>query len=57
LGSYPSYYNYMADINRRGPDILGGVPRLSSITALSVRSYPDNEAVLIHSRPETNFNN
>ena len=47
----------MADINRRGPDILGGVPRLSSITALSVRSYLDNEVVLIDSRPETNFNN
>ncbi len=57
LGSYPSYYKYMADINRRGPDILGGVPRLSSLTALSVRSYLDNEAVLIDSRPETNFNN
>ena len=27
LGSYPSYYRYMADINRRGPDVLGGVPR------------------------------
>ncbi|MCH8800014.1 MAG: hypothetical protein IH963_03805 [Chloroflexi bacterium] len=25
LGSYPSYYKYMADINRRGPDILGGI--------------------------------
>jgi hydroxyacylglutathione hydrolase len=47
----------MADINRRGPDILGGVPRLSSLTALSVRSYLDNEAVLIDSRPEKNFNN
>jgi hydroxyacylglutathione hydrolase len=57
LGSYPSYYKYMADINRRGPDILGGVPRLSSLTALSVRSYLDNEAVLIDSRPEKNFNN
>ena len=57
MGSYPSYYKYMADINRRGPDILGGVPRLSSLTALSVRSYLDNEAVLIDSRPETNFNN
>ena len=44
LGSYHSYYKYMADIDRRGPDILGGVPRLSSLTALSVRSYLDDEA-------------
>ena len=56
LGSYPSYYKYMADINRRGPDILGGVPRLSSLTALSVRNYLDHEAVLIDSRPEKLFN-
>jgi len=56
LGSYPSYYKYMADINRRGPDILGGVPRLSSLTALSVRNHLDNEAVLIDARPERSFN-
>ena len=46
----------MADINRRGPDILGGVPRLPSLTALSVRSHLDNEAVLVDARPERNFN-
>lgn len=57
LGSHPSYYKHMADISLRGPDILGGVPRFSSLTALSVRSYLDNEVVLIDSRPETNFNN
>ena len=56
LGTYPSYYKYMADINRRGPDILGGVPRLASLTALSVRNHLDNEAVLIDSRPERSFN-
>ena len=56
LGSYPSYYKYMADINRRGPDILGGVPRLASLTALSVRNHLDNDAVLIDARPERSFN-
>ena len=56
LGSYPRYYRYMADINRRGPDILGGVPRLASLTALSVRNHLDNEAVLIDARPERSFN-
>ena len=56
LGSYPSYYKYMADINRRGPDILGGVPRLASLTALSARNHLDHEAVLIDARPERNFN-
>lgn len=56
LGSYPVYYKYMADINRRGPDILGGVPRLASLTALSARNHLDNEAVLIDARPEQQFN-
>ncbi|MDA1129837.1 MAG: rhodanese-like domain-containing protein, partial [Chloroflexi bacterium] len=40
-----------------GPDILGGVPRLASLTALSVRSHLESEAVLIDTRPEQNFNN
>ena len=56
LGTYPSYFKYMADINRRGPDILGGVPRLASLTALSVRNHLDNKAVLIDTRPERDFN-
>ena len=56
LGSYPSYYKYMADIHRRGPDILGGVPRLASLTALSVRNHLDNDAILIDARPERDFN-
>ena len=37
LGSYHSYYRSMADINRRGPDVLGGVPRIASLTPLSAR--------------------
>ena len=56
LGSYPKYYRYMADINRRGPDVLGGVPRLASLTALSVRHQLDADAVLVDTRPEKKFN-
>ena len=56
LGSYPRYYRYMADINRRGPDVLGGVPRLASLTALSVRHQLDADAVLVDARPEKQFN-
>jgi hydroxyacylglutathione hydrolase len=46
----------MADINRRGPDVLGGVPRLASLTALSVRHQLDADAVLVDTRPEKQFN-
>ncbi|HCP24780.1 MAG TPA: MBL fold metallo-hydrolase, partial [Dehalococcoidia bacterium] len=56
LGSYPAYYKYMADINKRGPDILGGVPRLASLTALSVRHQLESNAILVDARPERNFN-
>jgi len=56
LGSYSSYYKYMADINRRGLDILGGVPRLSSLTSLSVRNHLDSEAAFIDARPERSLN-
>ena len=57
FGSHSSYYKYMADINRLGPDILGGVPRLSSLTALSVRNHLENGAALIDALPEKLFNN
>ena len=56
LGSYPKYYRYMADINRRGPDVLGGVPSLASLTALSVRHQMEEAAILIDARHESLFN-
>jgi len=56
LGSYPTYYRYMADINRRGPDVLGGVPRLASLTALSVRHQLNGDTLLVDARPQKPFN-
>jgi hydroxyacylglutathione hydrolase len=56
LGSYPRYYRYMADINRRGPDVLGGVPRLASLTAPSVRHQIEENALLVDARPQNLFN-
>ena len=51
LGSYPKHYRYVAGINRRGPDVLGGVPRLASLMALSVHNQLDADAVLVDTRP------
>ena len=56
LGSYPSYYKYMADINRRGPDALGGVPQPASLTPLSVRNQMGENALLVDARQERLFN-
>ena len=56
LGSFPRYYKYMMDINRRGPDVLGGIPRLASLTALSVRHQMEQNTMLIDARPQGQFN-
>ena len=56
LGSFPSYYRYMADINRRGPDVLGGVPQPASLTPLSVRNQLGENALLVDARQERLFN-
>ena len=56
LGSYPRYYKYMADINRRGPDVLGGVPQPASLTPLSVRNQLGENALLVDARQERLFN-
>jgi len=56
LGSYPAYYKYMADINRRGPDVLGGVPKLASLTPLSAKHQMDEGAILVDTRGQHRFN-
>ena len=56
LGSYPSYYKRMADINRRGPDVLGGVPQPASLTPLSVRNQLGENASLVDARQQGLFN-
>ena len=56
LGSFPSDYCYMADINRRGSDVLGGVTRLTSLTPLSVWNQLDENSILVNTRGERIFN-
>ena len=56
LGSYPSYFKRMADINRRGPDVLGGVPQPASLTPLSVRNQLNENASLVDARQHRLFN-
>ena len=56
LGSYPKYFPHMGDINRRGPDVLGGVPRLASLTALSAHHQLEENVALVDARPEIEHN-
>ena len=46
----------MGDINRRGPDVLGGVPRLASLTALSAHHQLEENVALVDARPEIEHN-
>ncbi len=56
LGSYPKYFPRMADINRRGPDVLGGIPRLASLTALSAHHQLEENVAMVDARPEKDHN-
>jgi hydroxyacylglutathione hydrolase len=38
MPSYPTYFEQMRALNKRGPRVLGGVPRLAPLTALDVRA-------------------
>ena len=50
LGSYPSDYKYMADINHWGPDVLGGVLPPASFAPLSVRNQLNENALIMDTR-------
>ena len=44
LPSYPTYYKYLRDINRRGAKILGGIPVLKPLSAGEVKALMDADA-------------
>ena len=46
LPSYPTYYKYLRDVNRKGAKILGGVPVLKPLSASEVKALME-EAVLV----------
>jgi hydroxyacylglutathione hydrolase len=55
LPSYPSYYRYMRDINRKGPRILGGVPPLEPLSPERVRKSMEDGAAVIDLRAPREF--
>jgi hydroxyacylglutathione hydrolase len=50
LPSYPTYYKYMRDINRRGARILGGIPLLKPLAASEVKTMMDEGVVVLDVR-------
>ena len=55
LGTYPSYFHRLAQVNRRGPRVYGGTPALPRIAAEDVRQMVAGGAELIDARPVADF--
>lgn len=54
-GVYPAYYNYMGDINQRGPRILGTFPTSTPLAPALVRSNMEHGLPLIDGRSRHAF--
>jgi len=55
LGSYPAYFDRLAEINRRGPAVLTTTPGLEPLTAADVRTLLGSGAYLVDARPVAEF--
>jgi hydroxyacylglutathione hydrolase len=55
LGSYPSYFDRLAEINRRGPAILTGAAGLAPLSAAEVRELLGQGAQVVDVRPVGDF--
>jgi hydroxyacylglutathione hydrolase len=55
LGSYPPYFRRLGEINRVGPPVLDGDPKLTPLSVDEVRAGLADGAVLIDARPVDRF--
>jgi rhodanese-related sulfurtransferase len=55
LGSYPAYFDRLAEINRRGPAVLTAAPGLASLSAAEVRALLGRGAQVVDVRPVDEF--
>ncbi len=51
LGSYPDYFAWLGEENRRGPAVISGEPGLLALTAQQVRSHQAAGATVVDVRP------
>ena len=51
LGSYPRYFDWLAEINRTGPDLITTEPTLTALDAVAVRRLLADGAVVLDVRP------
>jgi hydroxyacylglutathione hydrolase len=55
LPSYPAYYRYLREVNRRGPRLLGRVPVLEPLPPRDVEKALANGVAVIDIRPPREF--
>ena len=55
LGSFPPYFRCLAEVNRRGPAVLGQPPALTPLTVVAVRTALADGATLVDTRPIPEF--
>ncbi|GAA3349497.1 MBL fold metallo-hydrolase [Amorphoplanes nipponensis] len=53
LGSYPAYFRWLAEANRRGPAVLDGAPAVPALSADEARRLLAAGAVVVDVRPVT----
>jgi glyoxylase-like metal-dependent hydrolase (beta-lactamase superfamily II)/rhodanese-related sulfurtransferase len=51
LGSYPAYFDRLADVNRRGPDLVRVAPALAPLDPAAVRKQVADGAIILDVRP------
>jgi len=51
LGSYPAYFAWLGEVNRRGPDVVTGEPALPLLDVDAVRRLMADGAVVVDVRP------
>jgi rhodanese-related sulfurtransferase len=55
LGTYPSYFSELREVNRQGPDVYGTFPALERLDVTDVRRLVDRGAALVDVRPIEHF--
>jgi glyoxylase-like metal-dependent hydrolase (beta-lactamase superfamily II)/rhodanese-related sulfurtransferase len=51
LGSYPAYFRWLAEVNRRGPAVIDGPPQLPGLSVEEVRRLLVDGALVVDVRP------
>jgi hydroxyacylglutathione hydrolase len=55
LGSYPTYFRRLAEVNRRGPDVLASRPVLAPLDSERVRRLITNGGYVVDVRPVADY--